>query len=120
MGRTKKLGLALTREQPLLPGDPQGVEGPQGGGAEAVGEGRSGGARAGSTQGGGRAVWSSWQDILGSDAASDIGNLQALGDEGYQNEGEAREGGQEETDGAISQEEEEDEPEPIEIDMDVD
>ena len=116
MGRTKKLGLALTREQPLLPGDPQGVEGPQGGGAEAVGEG-SGGARAGSTQGGGRAVWSSWQEILGSDAASDIGNLQALGDEG---EGEDREGGQEETDGAISQEEEEDEPEPMEIDMDVD
>ena len=119
MGRTKKVGLALTREQPLLPGDPQGVVGPQGGGAEAVGE-ESGGARAGSTQGGGRAVWSSGQEILGSDTASDIGNLQALGDEGYQNEGEAREGGQEETDGAISQEEEEDEPEPIKIDVDVD
>ena len=80
----------------------------------------SGGARAGATQGGGRAVWSSWQEILGSDGASDIGNLQALGDEGYQNEREDREGGQEETDGVISQEEEEDEPEPIEIDMDVD
>ena len=31
--------LLLLREQPLLPGDPQGVVGPQGGGAEAVGEG---------------------------------------------------------------------------------
>ena len=68
----------------------------------------------------GRAVWSSWQEILESDGAGDIGNLQAVGDEGYQNEREDREGGQEETDGAISQEEEEDEPEPIEIDMDVD
>ena len=77
MGKTKKLGLALTREQPLLPGDPQGVVGPQGGGAEAVGEG-SGGARAGSTQGGGRAVWSSWQEILGSDGAGDIGNYRLL------------------------------------------
>ena len=67
-----------------------------------------------------RAVWSSWQEILGSDGAGDIGNLQAVGDEGYQNEREDREGGQEETDSAISQEEEEDEPEPIEIDMDVD
>ena len=68
----------------------------------------------------GRAVWSSWQEILGSDGAGDIGNLQAVGDEGYQNEREDREGGQEETDGAISQEEEKDEPGPIEIDMDVD
>ena len=68
----------------------------------------------------GRAVWSSWQEILGSDGAGDTGNLQAVCDEGYQNEREDREGGQEETDGAISQEEEEDEPEPIEIDMDVD
>ena len=58
--------------------------------------------------------------IFGSYGAGDIGNLQAVGDEGYQNEREDREGGQEETDGAISQEEEEDEPEPIEIDMDVD
>ena len=41
----------------------------------------SGGARAGSTQGGGRAVWSSWRkEILGSDAASDIGNLQVMKD----------------------------------------
>ena len=68
----------------------------------------------------GRAVWSSWQEILGSDGAGDIGNLQAVGDEGYQNEREDREGEQEETDGAISQEEEVDEPEPIEIYMDVD
>merc|ERR1712004_249285 len=56
----------------------------------------------------GRAVWSLWQEILGSDGAGDIGNLQAVGDEEYQNEREDREGGQEETDSAISQEEEED------------
>jgi len=68
----------------------------------------------------GRAVWSLCQEILGSDGAGDIGNLQAVGDEGYQNEREDREGGQEETDSAISQEEEEDEPEPIKIDVDVD
>ena len=55
VGRPKKLGLALTREQPLLPGDLQGAGGSQGGGAQAAGEG-SGGARAGTTHGGGRAV----------------------------------------------------------------
>ena len=63
-------------------------------------------------------MWSSWQEILGSDGAGDIGNLQAVGDEGYQNEREDTEGGQKETDGAISQVEEEDVP--IEIGMDVD
>ena len=42
----------------------------------------------------------------------------SVADEGYQNEREDTEGGQKETDGAISQVEEEDVP--IEIDMDVD
>ena len=55
------------------------------------------------------AVWSSWRDILGN--AGDIGNLQGVGEEDTEG------GRQEESDGAISQEEEE---EATEFDMDID
>ena len=47
------------------------------------------------------AVWSSWREILG--IAGDIGNLQGVGEDRNQNEGEDTEGGgQEESDGAIA------------------
>ena len=60
-------------------------------------------------------MWSSWRKILG--IAGDIGNLQGVGEDRNQNEGEETEGGrQEESDGAISQEEEE----ATELDIDID
>ena len=49
----------------------------------------------------GGAVWSSWREILG--IAGDIGNLQGVGEDRNQNEGEDTEGGgQAESDGAIA------------------
>ena len=46
-------------------------------------------------------MWSSWREILG--IAGDIGNLQGVGEDRNQNEGEDTEGGgQEESDGAIA------------------
>ena len=115
VGRPKKLGLALTREQPLMPGGLEVLGGPQGRVGQVAGEG-SGDAHTGGAQRTGGAVWSSWREILG--IAGDIGNLQGVGEDRNQNEGEDTEGGgQEESDGAISQEEEE---EATEFDMDID
>ena len=116
VGRPKKLGLALTREQPLMPGGLEVPGGPQGRVAQVAGEG-SGDAHTGGAQRTGGAVWSSWRKILG--IAGDIGNLQGVGEDRNQNEGEDTEGGgQEESDGAISQEVEEEEAR--ELDMDID
>ena len=72
--------------------------GPQGRVAQVAGEG-SGDAHTGGAQRTGGAVWSSWREILG--IAGDIGNLQGVGEDRNQNEGEDTEGGgQEESDGA--------------------
>ena len=57
VGRPKKLGLALTREQPLMPGGLEVPGGPQGRVAQVAGEG-SGDAHTGAQRTGG-AVWSS-------------------------------------------------------------
>ena len=97
-----------------MPGGLEVPGGPQGRVAQVAGEG-SGDAHTGGAQRTGGAVWSSWREILG--IAGDIGNLQGVGEDRNQNEGEDTEGGgQEESDGAISQEEEE----ATELDMDID
>ena len=99
-----------------MPGGLEVPGGPQGRVAQVAGEG-SGDAHTGGAQGTGWAVWSSWREILG--IAGDISNLQGVGEDRNQNEGEDTEGGgQEESDGAISQEVEEEEAR--ELDMDID
>ena len=122
VGRPKRLGLALTKEPPLLPGGLEGRGGPGGEAAQGVAGqsgAQAGGAQTGASQGGGereaavpRAVW---LEILAN--AGDIGQLQAVGGDESLNERDERGGSQEARDGTISQEEEETTEMDLEIDM---